>query len=737
MSRMDNGLVYSTYKDGVSFVNRAKDASAKASNPALFTASKALETDLRIKLGKSDPNSLKNGLPVPAGSVVVTDTMIAQRYDQSRTTAMKRAQALNPSPPTAPTAQAAPTAPVKTPVVAQTPVVAESKEQGLPRDSARWDLQRFRFDETPSDIYRNYEDTDEEFKAFDYQSIYGPQDDLCLPYLSFNKFNHQLADYQPNVSLALPVLIQLHFTHPTFGPVDIIACLWYVDVEDNSIKIPQVTNGLDRDRYRWLKNEQGGDLLVKAPVRVCCFHRIIEIRKRTTPLQQLVGQWFSSFNVSCKAAGLDGNGWDQWRLYTKGGAGPTMATIFDNSGYCNPKPLNSTIGEIGCNIPPVPARDFLALMCTQECNELTCVAAGIEAPCQHGVTHRDVDTFTDLQEDAIKKKTDEESSRKKAPGTLTNKLKDRVASILKTKWGRRITFECADARYVQQPVWSDGVWRILNRIHRATWPGLSHEYDYFYHLPKDFLLDPDSVLEIRRWFQFNQYTADSVVGVSKYCSPETRDNTDYDNLGKRVLLTTWTLYNPIRYQIIKSRLNPGYGTQLFIPMRLAVMMSFNQQITAGFQFSEKTDYYEYEGRSMTSQALDELYETEVGKLTTEGLTQEEIKSINDCILEIDLARQPAEYHATKIETSPAYKEHEKQEARDSQRRKNGALTSDPTADMTEAEEKEYHEIVARWPRIRAEKPKRKRELERKLAQGIPLTVSEKKEVKEFNRENWD
>lgn len=214
--------------------------------------------------------------------------------------------------------------------------------------------------------------------------------------------------------LSLPCVVETRFAHPKYGPMRVVAVLWWVD-EQNKDGLSRRPNNYERYRA----HAQHG----LADRRVCYFHRIYAVEPQHVPGAVFVDQWFSSLNASAVAFGNCDPGWTAWYVYghPKLTLHHVTSTVgFRNSLYLEQPPRLVDAEKVAAGVmsearakelydlnlhaeikpllPPrrivrvwsIPFRDYFGAMCLLECNEHQC--SGGENPterytCPHGLEH--------------------------------------------------------------------------------------------------------------------------------------------------------------------------------------------------------------------------------------------------------------------------------------------------------------------------------------------------------------
>jgi hypothetical protein len=192
----------------------------------------------------------------------------------------------------------------------------------------------------------------------------------CIP------INHPDASgsIQEGTSVALPVLIEMMFTHPLHGNARFVAALVIADTPEAD----GVTHRLGHfERMRSYASRQSS--------RALFLHRIIFVEPLSSPLVLWCGEWFSSFNASAKALGnFQQGGWVAWHLLKYPQL--TMAVVMKEVGLLNHDllvndrvPLSRIYQDDESLCRSCTLRDAMATRCSFECDEISCAIPNLEA----------------------------------------------------------------------------------------------------------------------------------------------------------------------------------------------------------------------------------------------------------------------------------------------------------------------------------------------------------------------
>ena len=171
-----------------------------------------------------------------------------------------------------------------------------------------------------------------------------------------------------NATITLPALAHVQWDHPTYGPMQAVIDILYVDEMDSCTQPPEC-----REYVRRPVDSDGLVQSKRPPIRVCVFHAFLEFTPKNTPLQALVHRMFSSPLTSADILELDQPGWDAYTLLDRPGWTLRMmlesTKQWSNSRFLKkpfPFPDNTT------TLKTILPRDLLALLCRDECNEFEC-----------------------------------------------------------------------------------------------------------------------------------------------------------------------------------------------------------------------------------------------------------------------------------------------------------------------------------------------------------------------------
>jgi len=393
--------------------------------------------------------------------------------------------------------------------------------------------------------------------------------------------------------LVLPCYIELNYKHPFFGKVQVVAKLWFVDPygKDGCNQPPE--SDLDPEFFCFQSglNKKGQEITLTTmePVRVCFFHCIEAVYPALNPLQQFVGRWFSSLNVSARLMDLNERGKDVWKLLGNSTFPLKMWTEgfhFNN----NIQLLNkiyypySIIGN-KTSAGNVHARDLIAWLCFEECNEIRCVMhSGMgrteTPPCHHGVVHvLEPEEIDPMKIKFNKIKAIHERDR------LTHKW-------LTTSWGKRITFLSMDdlnaIKKLKKTYWFQDLFKRLKEIDSYLWPFKApFSYRVWPILGPNLVQNEQDVSLLQQYFHF---VPDSMAGISIFSKiklPEKQKHQSelefnqlmfqqklYGSKADVTFLTCW-MVKKNEMNLFKDRTDDRYMTCMYVPIRRSLLKSCN------------------------------------------------------------------------------------------------------------------------------------------------------------------
>ena len=182
---------------------------------------------------------------------------------------------------------------------------------------------------------------------------------------------HWNALNNPSTStVTLPIYMWTQWTHPQYGRMKALIDVVFIDQSIGDCPQPSLPGDM-HEFFRWQQNANGTALDNMPPVRVCVFHTFVEFEPRITPLQALVGRFFSSPRVSANLIKHEDDGWDAY--HHLGYHNITLKTLVDDCGrrVRNRQEMNKPI-EYNSTLRSILPRDMLALLCRDECNEYEC-----------------------------------------------------------------------------------------------------------------------------------------------------------------------------------------------------------------------------------------------------------------------------------------------------------------------------------------------------------------------------
>ena len=173
-------------------------------------------------------------------------------------------------------------------------------------------------------------------------------------------------------------MITIEFAHIEYGPCKAVAELWFVTPKQFKTKKPNVVIFNNDD--------------------LICVHCIREVQPPLSPLQLLVGCFFTDFNTSAALLGAP-VGWNNWKILNYPAL--TMQDMLDGAYFVNHDSLEQPVPYAGSDISELYPLQLMTLASVFDCSTVWCSQVDESTEeCLHGVVSLEDHSLRVMQENS-------------------------------------------------------------------------------------------------------------------------------------------------------------------------------------------------------------------------------------------------------------------------------------------------------------------------------------------------